>query len=122
MCIRDRGLSFEGYSAAINALNALIETADVKPVRFIAIVAIQRSIATVFPEDRSDQLLREQLIRAKDRFPEIRLEDSKMCIRDSYDDVRDLALLCGRSCPCGVLEAWRASSAPDAPPPSSWSA
>jgi hypothetical protein len=73
-----QGLNFEGYAAAVNALNALVESADVKPVRFIALAAIQRSITTVFPEDRSDKPLREQISRVKDRFPEVHLEDSNI--------------------------------------------
>ena len=73
-----QGLRVEGYAAAVNALNALVESADVKPVRFIVLAAIQRSIMSVFPEDRSDKPLREQLSRVKDRFPELPLEDSNI--------------------------------------------
>ncbi len=73
-----QGLSGVGYVGAVNALNALVESADVKPVRFIVLAAIQRSIMSVFPDDVSEKVLREQLARVKDRFPEIYLEDSNL--------------------------------------------
>ncbi len=73
-----QSLTSSGYSQAVNALNALVESADLRPLRFIVVAAIQRSITTVFPDDRNDQLLREQLARAVDRFPQMELEDSNL--------------------------------------------
>ncbi len=73
-----QGLSGVGYVGAVNALNALVESADLKPVRFIVLAAIQRSIMSVFPDDASEKVLREQLARVKDRFPEVYLEDSNL--------------------------------------------
>jgi hypothetical protein len=73
-----QGLSGPGYVGAVNALNALVESAEKKPVRFFVLAAIQRNISHVFPADTSETVLREQLNRAKDRFPEIYLEDSNL--------------------------------------------
>ncbi len=73
-----QGLSGSGYVGAVNALNALVENAERRPVRFIVAAAIQRNISQVFPADTSETMLREQLTRVKDRFPEIFLEDSNL--------------------------------------------
>jgi hypothetical protein len=73
-----QGLSGAGYVGAVNALNALVESADVRPVRFTVLAAIQRSIMDVFPDDASQKILREQLARVKDRFPQVYLEDSNL--------------------------------------------
>ncbi len=73
-----QGLTGAGYVTAVNALNALVESAELRPVRFIALVAIQRNIMSVFPNDASEKVLREQLARVKDRFPQIYLEDSNI--------------------------------------------
>ena len=73
-----QGLSGTGYVGAVNALNALVESADVRPVRFTVLAAIQRSIMDVFPDDASQKVLREQLARVKDRFPQVHLEDSNL--------------------------------------------
>jgi len=73
-----QGLSGAGYVGAVNALNALVESAERRPVRFIVAAAIQRNISQVFPADTSETMLREQLARVKDRFPEIFLEDSNL--------------------------------------------
>jgi hypothetical protein len=74
-----QGLTGGGYAAAVNALNALVESNEVRPVRFIVLAAIQRSIMSFFPETgMDDKLLRDQLSRVKDRFPEVRLEDNNL--------------------------------------------
>ena len=73
-----QGLSGTGYVGAVNALNALVESADVRPVRFTVLAAIQRSIMDVFPDDASQKVLLEQLARVKDRFPQVYLEDSNL--------------------------------------------
>jgi hypothetical protein len=73
-----QGISGGNYIAAVNALNALVESSDQRKVPFIVLAAIQRSITEVFPDDRSETPLREQLDRVTARFPQITLEDSNL--------------------------------------------
>ncbi|MGB8266903.1 MAG: hypothetical protein WCE44_11300 [Candidatus Velthaea sp.] len=73
-----QGISGGNYAAAVNALNALVESADVRAVPFIVLAAVQRSIMSVFPDDRTENVLREHLRHVSARFPEIILEDSNL--------------------------------------------
>jgi hypothetical protein len=73
-----QGISGGNYAAAVNALNALVESADVRAMPFIVLTAVQRSIMSVFPDDRTENVLREQLSHVSARFPEIMLEDSNL--------------------------------------------
>jgi len=72
-----------------------------------------RQVEAAGAEPASVQPTRESPARCGIQFPLWDKVDELRRLGDpNYGDVRELAMLCGRACPCDVLEHWRAQARP----------